>query len=565
MFHLFLAIYCPFVSFVMIIMCFFEFHSNFFLVKDSCSRENLLRGLVEDGLYALPIASQPSLHKSPQALIGTRTSPQLWHSWLGHPSFCTTTLMLRRFNLPLSSKNSLHPCSACSQSKTHPPSIAKGPLSSQHTFTPSPIYFSSLNESGPPSSHSPQPILTSGVPSSISSPSSGPASHNPHPMPDPTSTSRDSSPSSSSSSTSSAASSIQQLPSASSLPITEVPHHHMITRSKSQIHCPKIRLDGTIPWPPSNLSSSLTETKTFPPIPEEPSSFSEASKHHEWRLAMHSEITALLHYQTWDLVPPSPSYNLLGSKWILKSKRRADGSLERRKARLVAQGFHQQHGLDYTETFSLVVKPVTIRLLLSLAISSNWPLHQLDIQNAFLHGDLDEDVYMKQPPGFVHSDLPSYVCKLKKSIYGLKQAPRAWFAKLSDKLLSLGFRCSASDSSLFILRTASTSIFILVYVDDIIVTGSCSKLIYEFVQSLGSYFPVKDLGPLHFFFGIEVTCNTKGLFLSQCKYINDLLHHTNMNNCKSVTTPMSTSEKLSAFDGCAFEDPHWYRSVVGSL
>lgn len=140
----------------------------------------------------------------------------------------------------------------------------------------------------------------------------------------------------------------------------------MITRSKANTRCPKIRRDGTIPWPSIKPSTSLTETSPIPTVPEEPTSFSEANKHSGWRAVMHSEITALLHNQTWDLVPSSPSYNLLGSKWVLKSKCRADGSLERRKARLVAQGFHQQPGLDYTKTFSPVVKPVTITLLLSL-------------------------------------------------------------------------------------------------------------------------------------------------------------------------------------------------------
>lgn len=215
--------------------------------------------------------------------------------------------------------------------------------------------------------------------------------------------------------------------------------------------------------------------------------------------------------------------------------------------------------------FSLVIKPVTIRLLLSLAISSHQPLHQFDMQNAFLHGDLEEDVYMKQHIEFVHLDMPSYVCKLKKPIYGLKQAPQAQFAKLSDRLFSFGFWCSALDSSLFILRTVSTCIFILVYIDDIIITGSSSKLIYEFIQSLGSYFPIQNLGLLHLFLGIKVTRTANSMFLSQCKYITDILISTNMHNSKSITTPMSTSKKLFSFDGCIFEDPQQYCSVVGSL
>lgn len=165
----------------------------------------------------------------------------------------------------------------------------------------------------------------------------------------------------------------------------------------------------------------------------------------------------------------------------------------------------------------------------------------------------------------MHPDLPNHIYKLRKSIYGLKQAPRAWFAKLSDRLISLGFRCFAFDSSLFILRTDSICLFTLVYVDDIIVTRSSSQSISDFINFLASYFPVKDLGPLHFFLGIEVTRNNAGLFLAQNKYISDLLLKTNMHNCISISTPMYVSKYFFAIDGNAFEDPQWYRSVVGSL
>lgn len=267
----------------------------------------------------------------------------------------------------------------------------------------------------------------------------------------------------------------------------------------------------------------------------------------------------------WELVPPSSHFNLLGSKWVLKTKYRADGSLERRKASLVAKGFCQQSGLDYTETFSLVIKLVTIRTVLSLAVTRKWPLHQLDIHNAFLHGDLEDDVYIRQPPGFVNPDFPTYVCKLKKSLYGLKQAPRGWFAKLSDQLFSLGFISSVSDSSLFILRTVSSTIYVLVYVDDIIVTCFDVSLIPDFISSLNSHFPVKDLGALNFFLSIQLTRTPSGLFLSQSKYISYMLQCTNMHNSKPVTTPMSILDQLTILGGCAFDDPQLYCSVVGSL
>ncbi|KAM2359181.1 hypothetical protein ACFX1X_007926 [Malus domestica] len=186
---------------------------------------------------------------------------------------------------------------------------------------------------------------------------------------------------------------------------------------------------------------------------------------------MKDEYQALQSTGTWELVPPNPQYNLVGCKWVFKLKHKADGSIERYKARLVAKEFHQQEGLDFSETFSPVAKPTTIRILLSIAVTYNWFIHQLDVSNAFLHGYLKEDVYMVQPPGFIDQSQPHHVCKLKRSLYGLKQAPRAWYEAFYSAILSLGFISSSSDTSFFIKRD-STITFILVYVDDIIITGS---------------------------------------------------------------------------------------------
>ncbi|KAM1307994.1 hypothetical protein ACFX2H_010177 [Malus domestica] len=188
--------------------------------------------------------------------------------------------------------------------------------------------------------------------------------------------------------------------------------------------------------------------------------------------------------------------------------REPDGTVDRYKARLVAKGFHQQEGLDYQETFSPVAKPVTIRILLTFAVQFNWFLHQLDISNAFLHSDLKEEVFMHQPPGFSDPNYPNHVCKLKKSLYGLKQAPRAWFDKLFQSLQSLGFTQSSSDASLFVLK-APVLVVVLVYVDDILVSGPDSSACHLFIQKLSSLFPVKDLGPLHYFLGLEVQRTTE--------------------------------------------------------
>jgi hypothetical protein len=191
----------------------------------------------------------------------------------------------------------------------------------------------------------------------------------------------------------------------------------------------------------------------------------------------------------------------------------------------------------------------------------------LDVKNAFLHGILEEEVYMKQPPGFVNRDLTSHHYKLDKALYGLKQAPHAWYSRLSDKLQSLGFQPSQADISLFYYRKGSVVIFLLVYVDDIIVASSSSAAVTTLLHDLQGDFALKDLGPLHYFLGIEVQHNSDGLCLSQPKYACDLLSHAGMLSCKAVTTSLSPTTKLSANGGTplAPDDATKYRSLVGAL
>lgn len=165
------------------------------------------------------------------------------------------------------------------------------------------------------------------------------------------------------------------------------PSHNMVTRSKNNIFKKKILLATKHPL----LLEDLWE----------PTCYSQAIKDPAWRAAMDLELNALLANGTWTLVPMKPNINIVGCKWVFKVKQHPDGSIERRKARLVAKGFNQQAGIDYNETFSPVVKPCTIQIILTIALSNNWPLRQLDVQNVFLHGNLTEEVYMKQPPGFV--------------------------------------------------------------------------------------------------------------------------------------------------------------------
>ncbi|KAH9782897.1 retrovirus-related pol polyprotein from transposon RE1 [Citrus sinensis] len=190
---------------------------------------------------------------------------------------------------------------------------------------------------------------------------------------------------------------------------------------------------------------------------------------------------------------------------------------------------------------------------------------QLDVNNAFLNGDLVEDVYMMQPEGFINKAQPNHVCKLRKALYGLKQAPRAWFEKLKRALSDWGFTNSKLDTSLFILQQGRDIIFVLIYVDDILITGSKESLVQEVIERLNCQFALKVLGPLSYFLGLEAHRTENGLHLSQHKYICDLLKRTDMDGCKETSTPMSVVPKLSAEGGKQFSDPTLYRSIVGAL
>ncbi|RVW92402.1 Retrovirus-related Pol polyprotein from transposon RE1 [Vitis vinifera] len=326
--------------------------------------------------------------------------------------------------------------------------------------------------------------------------------------------------------------------------------HVIVTHSKHNIHKPIQKL---------NLTAQLQQPTL------EPTTVTQALKDPKWRQAMSAEFDALLRNGTWDLVPSHPTQNLVGCKWIFRTKYLPNGSIDRYKARLVAKGFHQRPGIDYSETFSPVIKPTTVRLVLSLAVSQGWSLRQLDVNNAFLQGTLTEDVFMSQPPGFIDRDHPHHVYKLRKAIYGLKQAPRAWYHELRQFLLQFGFINSIADTSLFIFNNHGTILYLLVYVDDIIITGNNVEAAQTFIQQLSQRFSLKDLGPLTYFLGVEVTSHTNGIFLSQRKYIADLLNRTHMTEAKPAPTPLATSPILTLQSGTPLSDPTEYRTVVGSL
>ncbi|KAK1649357.1 hypothetical protein QYE76_067162 [Lolium multiflorum] len=255
----------------------------------------------------------------------------------------------------------------------------------------------------------------------------------------------------------------------------------------------------------------------------EPSTVQEALNDPKWKAAMQEEFSALQSNNTWHLVPFIPGKNIIDCKWVFKVKRKADGTIDRYKARLVAKGFKQRYGIDYEDTFSHVVKASTIRLILALAVSRGWQLRQLDVKNAFLHGVLEEEVFMTQPPGFEESSRMGHVCKLDKALYGLKQAPRAWYSRLSTELQSLRLSSSKADTSLFFYKKGGVTIYMFICVDDIVVASSSEKAVDALLLDLGMDFALKDLGELQNFLGIEVKKVHDGIIMSQEKYANDLL------------------------------------------
>ncbi|MCH84640.1 retrovirus-related Pol polyprotein from transposon TNT 1-94, partial [Trifolium medium] len=310
---------------------------------------------------------------------------------------------------------------------------------------------------------------------------------------------------------------------------------------------------------PNHHAYTVSLTRTT-----EPKSYLEASKFECWQKAMNDELDALAKTGTWKIVDLPPLTKPIGSKWVYKIKYKADGTIERYKARLVAKGYNQVEGLDFFDTFSPVAKLTTVRLLLAIAAIKNWNLHQLDVNNAFLHGDLQEDVYMTIPEG-VTSPKPNQVCKLLKSLYGLKQASRKWYEKLTSLLIQEGYKQSTADYSLFTLHSDTNFTALLVYVDDIILAGT-SLLEFERIKGiLDAHFKIKDLGVLKYFLGLEVAQSREGITVSQRKYCLDLLKDSGLLASKPATTPLDPAVKLHNDDGKLYEDISAYRRLIGRL
>lgn len=285
-----------------------------------------------------------------------------------------------------------------------------------------------------------------------------------------------------------------------------------------------------------------------------------------WQVAMNDEIQSLCDNGTWDLVKLPPDKKAIGCKWIYKLKEDETGNVTRYKARLVAQGYTQKFGEDYDGVFAPVVKQTTFRTLLSIAGARKMIVKHIDIKTAFLYGEITEDLYMKQPEGFVDVGEPNLVCKLKKSIYGLKQSARVWNLKINDVLISNGFKKCVADPCLYSYECNGERIYLLIYVDDVILASVSSKLIKHAETILGNNFEIKLLGDIHNYLGIRVTRDNAGIFyLDQQRYIEKIVNQFSLQESKPSMIPIDpgyyklvgNSNKLLRNDD--------YRSAIGSL
>lgn len=309
-------------------------------------------------------------------------------------------------------------------------------------------------------------------------------------------------------------------------------------------------------------SASLCCDTAFLALCEEPKTYQEAISSRDsvhWKLAMDDELNSLRKNGTWELVKPPPDQHIIDNKWVFKVKQKPDGSLDRYKARLVVRGFDQVHGVDYSETFSPVVKYTSVRSIFALAAAQKMKLKQFDIKTAFLYGDLKENVYMRQPIGY--EDGTSNVCKLKRSLYGLKQASRCWNEKFINFIRSFEFVACDADPCVFLRRKDNEVAILAIYVDDGLIAATNEQHINSIIARLEECFEVKVF-EAKYFLGFEIAQVADGsIHLCQGAYIEKVVERFNMKDASPVSTPMEN--RVECDDGESVDFP--YREAIGSL
>ncbi|GJR55772.1 putative ribonuclease H-like domain-containing protein [Tanacetum coccineum] len=298
---------------------------------------------------------------------------------------------------------------------------------------------------------------------------------------------------------------------------------------------------------------------------EEPKRISQALRDPAWVEAMQEELLQFKLQKVWILVDLPKGHRAIGTKWVYRNKKDERGIVIRNKARLVAQGHTQEEGIDYDEVFAPVARIEAIRIFLAYASYMGFMVYQMDVKSAFLYGQIEEEVYVCQPPGFEDPDHPNKVYKVVKALYGLHQAPRAWYDTLATYLLSNGFQRGQIDQTLFIKRHKGHILLVQIYVDDIIFGSTKKELCDEFEKLMKDKFQMSSMGELTFFLGLQVQQKKNGIFISQDKYVHEILKKFNYSDVKSASTPTDLEKPLVQDGDAADVDEHLYRSMIGSL
>ncbi|KAH9680506.1 Integrase catalytic domain-containing protein [Citrus sinensis] len=299
----------------------------------------------------------------------------------------------------------------------------------------------------------------------------------------------------------------------------------------------------------------------------EPKSFADAEKENDesWIMAMQEELNQFERNNVWELVPNPEHQSIIGTKWVFINKMDESGVVVRNKARLVAQGYNQEEGIDFDETFAPVARLESIRMLLAYACHKYFILYQMDVKSAFLNGYIMEEVYVKQPPGFENKKFPDHVYKLSKALYGLKQAPRAWYDRLKNFLLDNDFSMGKADTTLFVKHKNQDILIVQIYVDDIIFGSTNEFLCKDFSSCMSQEFEMSMMGELKYFLGLQIKQNKEGIFINQAKYVKDLLKRFGYENGTAKSTPMSTTIKLDKDEKGKEVDIKTYRGMIRSL
>ncbi|GJT08484.1 retrovirus-related pol polyprotein from transposon TNT 1-94 [Tanacetum coccineum] len=280
---------------------------------------------------------------------------------------------------------------------------------------------------------------------------------------------------------------------------------------------------------------------------------------------MQEELNEFERLEVWELVPRLDKVMVITLKWIYKVKLDELGGILKNKARLVAHGYRQEDGIDFEESFALVARLDAIRIFLAFAAYMNMIVYQMDVKTAFLNGILREEVYVRQPDGFVDQDNPNHIYKLKKALYGLKQAPHAWYDLLLKFLLSQAFSKGTVDRTLFIRRQGKDILLVQIYVDDIIFASTTPELCDQFSKLMCSKFKMSMMGKFSFFLGLQISQSLRGIFLNKLKYALESLKKYGMESSDPVDTPMVEKSKLDEDPEGKAIDPTHYRGMVGTL